>query len=80
MSRRGQIYNNIAVRFSCLDDVPQTSQCCEELINAYPEHLNNNVYTELQQFHFYIRHKFRSSKSENNTFSHGKSYELLETT
>lgn len=77
MSRRGQVYNDLAVRFSCLVDVPQTSQCCEGLINAYPEDLNNNLYTELQQFHSYIRHKFRASKSENNTFSHAELYKVI---
>ena len=28
MSRRGQVYNDIAVQFSCLVYVPQTSQYC----------------------------------------------------
>ena len=72
ISRRGQVYNDIAVRFSCLVDVSQSSQCCEGLINAYPEDLNNNLYTELQHSHSYIRHKFGASKSENNTFSHAE--------
>jgi hypothetical protein len=69
MNGRGQLYrpnDNIAVRFSCLVDVAkkkQQHQCCEGLINAYPEDLNINLYTELQQFHTYIRHKFRAAKS-----------------
>ncbi|XP_065650991.1 uncharacterized protein LOC136079198 [Hydra vulgaris] len=80
MSRQRQVYNDVAVRFSCLVDGPlsQTSQCCEELINTYPKDLNNNLYTELQQFHSYIRHKFpAASKSENNTFNHGELYQAI---
>ncbi|XP_065683426.1 uncharacterized protein LOC136096172 [Hydra vulgaris] len=80
MSSRGQVYNDVADRFSCLVDgsLSQTSQCCEELINAYPKESNNNLYTELQQFHSYIRHKFpAASKSENNTFNHGELYQVI---
>ena len=77
MSRREQVYNDIAVRFSCLVDVSKTSQCCEGLIKTYPEDLNNNLFTELQQFHSYIRHKFRVSKSENNSFSHAELYKII---
>ncbi|XP_065667306.1 uncharacterized protein LOC136087768 [Hydra vulgaris] len=80
MIRRGQVYNDVTVRFSCLVDgsLSQTSQCCKELINAYPKDLNNNLYTELQQFHSYIRHKFpAASKSENNTFNHGELYQVI---
>ena len=51
MSRRGHVYNDIVDRFSCLVNVPETSstkegvqysECCEELINAYPEDLSSN--------------------------------------
>ncbi|XP_065650711.1 uncharacterized protein LOC136078824 [Hydra vulgaris] len=77
MSRQRQEYNDAAVRFSCLVDesLSQTSQCCEELINSYPKDLNNNLYTELQQFHLYIRHKFPGA-SKNNTLNHGELYQL----
>ncbi|XP_065668122.1 uncharacterized protein LOC136088352 [Hydra vulgaris] len=45
MSRRRQVYNDVAVRFSCLvyGSLSQTSQCCVELINAYPKDLNNSL-------------------------------------
>ena len=45
MSKRGQVYNDIADRFSCSVNVPETSstndrvlcsECCDELINVYP--------------------------------------------
>ena len=56
MSRRGQMYNDISDRFSCLVDEQETSstnervqysECCEELINAYPVDQNSNLFTEL---------------------------------
>ena len=72
MSSRGQVYNDITDRFSCLVNVPeassakeivQYSECCEELLNANQEDLKSNLFTELQRFHPYIRHKFRATKS-----------------
>ena len=83
MSRRGQVYNDIADRFSCLVNVPeasctnesvQYSECCEELINAYPEDLDSNLFTEFQQFYSYIRHKFSAIKLGNTRFSHAELY------
>ena len=53
MSRRGQVYNHTADRFSLLVDVPETSstkerqqyyECCDELMHAYPEDLNSNLF------------------------------------
>ena len=35
----------------------------KELIDAYPDDLNSNVSTELQQFHSYIRHKISATKA-----------------
>ena len=81
MSRRGQLHNDIADRFSCLVDVPETSstnervrysECCEELINAYPEDLDSNLFTELQQVRSYIRHKLSAIKSDNTRYSHAE--------
>ena len=46
------MYDNIADRFSCLVNVPETSstkervlysECCKELINAYQEDLSSNL-------------------------------------
>ena len=70
---------NIADRFSCLPNVPKTSstkervqlsECSDELINAYPQDLNTNLFTELHQFHSYIRHKLSVTKSWYTRFSH----------
>ena len=64
-----------------LIDVPETatffygrqyvrcSEWCQKLIDAYPDDLNSNLSTELQQFHFYIRHKFSATKAEKARFS-----------
>ena len=48
------------------------SECCQKLIDTYPDDLNSNLSTELQQFHLYIRHKFSAIKSEKARFSHGE--------
>ena len=40
------------------------SECCQKLIDAYPDDLNSNLSTKLQQFHSYIRHKFIVTKAE----------------
>ena len=86
MSRRGQVYNDIANRFFCLDNVPETistkermpySECCEELINDYPEDLNSNLFTELQQFHSYISHKLSATKLGNTRFSHAELHKVM---
>ena len=45
------------------------SKCCQKLIDAYPDDLNSNLSTELQQFHSYIRHKFSATKVR---FSHAE--------
>ena len=83
------MYDDIADRFSCLVDVPETSssssteeriqysECCEKLTNAYPEDLNTNLSTELQQFHSYIRHKFRATKAVKTRFSHAELYKVM---
>ena len=57
------------------DERVQYSECCEELINAYPEDINSNLFTELQQFHSYILHKFGVTKSGNTRLSHAEHYE-----
>ena len=41
------------------------SECCEELINVYPEDLNSNLFNEFLQFHACIRHKLSATKSGN---------------
>ena len=76
MRRREDIYKEISERFSFLSEVPHNvtsmtsssteiemySQCCQKLIDAYPEDLNTNFSAELQQFHSYVRHKFVQKK------------------
>ncbi len=73
MRRRGEIYKEIAERFSFLSDVPHNvtssfteierySQGCKKMIDAYPEDLNTNFSAELQQFHSYVCHKFSAKK------------------
>jgi len=46
------------------------SECCQKLIDTYPDDLNSNLSTELQQFHSYIQHKFIATKATNARFSH----------
>ena len=53
------------------------SECCEELINAYPEDRNSNLLTELQQFHSYIRHELSATKSGNTRFTHAELYKVM---
>ena len=48
------------------------SECCQKLIDAYPEYLNSNLFTGLQQFHSYIGHKFSATKPANVKFSHAE--------
>ena len=56
VSRRGQVCNDIADRFSCMVNVPETSstkervlysEYYEELISAYLEDLSSNLVIEL---------------------------------
>ena len=59
------------------DEKVQYSECCAELINASPEDINSNLFTELQQFNSYIHHKFSATKSGNTRFSHAELYEIM---
>ncbi|XP_038637303.1 zinc finger MYM-type protein 1-like [Scyliorhinus canicula] len=88
MKRRGEIYKEIAERFSFLSDVPHNvtssstnierySQCCQKLIDAYPEDFNSNFSAELQQFHSYVRHKFSATKNVKTRFSHAELYKII---
>ena len=83
MKIRGEIYKEIAERFSFLSDVPYNitssstnikrySQCRQKLIAAYPENFNSNFSAELQQFHLYVRHKFSATKIVKTRFSHAE--------
>ena len=53
------------------------SECCQGLLDAYPEDLNSNIFTELQQFHLYIRHKSSATKSGNARFSHAELHKVI---
>ena len=53
------------------------SECCQKLIDAYPDDLNSNLSTELQQFHSYIRHKFSATKYAKARFSHAELYKVI---
>lgn len=87
MRRRGVIYKEIAERFSFLSDVPHNvtssteierySQCCQKLIDAYPEDLNTNFSAELQQFHSYVHHKFSATINVKTRFSHAELYKII---
>ena len=88
MKRRGEIYKEIAERFSFLSDVPYNvtssstnierySQCCQKLIDAYPEDFNSNFSAELQQFHLYVRHKFSATENVKTRFSHAELYKII---
>ena len=81
MSRRGQAHNDKANRFSCVVNVPETSStkesvqhsvCCEQLINAYPEGLSSNLFTEHQRFHSCISHKLSAPELWNTKFSNAE--------
>ena len=48
------------------------SECYEKLIDAYPDDLNSNSSTELQQFHSYIRKKLSATKAAKARFSHAE--------
>jgi regulator of sirC expression with transglutaminase-like and TPR domain len=51
------------------DEDTNILECCQKLIDAYPDDLNSNVSTELQQFHSYIRHKLSATKAAKARFS-----------
>lgn len=73
MRRRGEIYKEIADKFSFLTKIPDTniimspeqtseySQHCRNLVNTYPQDLNTDLGTEIQQFHSYVIKKISSS-------------------
>ena len=48
------------------------TECCQKLIDAYPDDLNRSISTKLQQFHSYIRHKLSATKAANARFSHSE--------
>ena len=52
-------------------------ECCEELINAFPEDQNSNLFTQLQQFLSYVRHNLSATKSGNTRFSHAELYGVM---
>lgn len=88
MRKRGEIYKEIADKFSCLSDVPHNvtsssteierySQGCKKMIDAYPEDLNINLSVELQQFHSYVCHKFSAQENVKTRFSHAELYKII---
>lgn len=93
MKKRGDIYKEIAERFSilCIVSNNETSssefssaieteryfQHCQKLIDAYPEDLNNNFSVELQQFHSYVRHKLSATQYSKSTFNHAELYKII---
>ena len=48
------------------------SEYCQKLIDAYPDDLNSNLSTGLQQFRSYIRHKFSAIIATKARFSHAE--------
>jgi len=42
------------------------------VLSNYPDDLNSNLSTELQQFHSEIRHKFSATKVEKVRFGHAE--------
>ena len=53
------------------------SQCCQKLIDAYPEDFNTNFSAELQQFHSYVRHKSIATTNVKTRFSHAELYKII---
>lgn len=73
MRRSGEIYKEIADKFSfltkipdvdkiiCPDQTSEYSQHCRNLVNTYPQDLNTDLETEIQQFHSYVSKSVSSS-------------------
>lgn len=54
------------------------TQCCQKLIDTYPEDLNSDLPDELHQFHLYVHHKLSAIKTDKKTrFSHGELYKII---
>ncbi|KAL8207403.1 UNVERIFIED_CONTAM: hypothetical protein K2H54_056069 [Gekko kuhli] len=51
------------------------SKTCQTLIDAYPDDMNNALSTELQQFHSYVLHKFKTTKKT--SFTHMELYNTI---
>ena len=92
MKRRGKIYNEIAEKFSFLSDISykenpddtlsaaeneEIFQCCQKLVDAYPEDFNTNFTGELKQFHAYVRQKFSSINNQKTKFTHAELYKII---
>lgn len=78
MRRRGQIYQEIAEKFSFLIPNANSPYTTEEyglhsqkLIDYYPEDLNNDLQVEVPQLHSYITHKERLPRT------HAQLYQLM---
>ena len=63
---------NVTSMPSSFTEIERYSQCCQKLIDAYPEDLN-----ELQQFHSYVHHKFSATKKIKTRFSHAELYKII---
>ncbi|CAG9791322.1 unnamed protein product [Diatraea saccharalis] len=74
--KRGEIYKETADKFSFLNKIPDADKimCPDQtaeyrqhstnLVNTYPEDLNTELITEVQQFHSYIISKISSRPSD----------------
>ena len=58
-------------------NIERYSQCCQKLIDAYPEDFNSNFSAELQQFHLYVRQKFNATENVKTRFSHAELYKII---
>lgn len=93
MRKRGEIYKETADKFSFLNKIPDAdkimcpdqtaeySQHSTNLVNTYPEDLNTELITEIQQFHSYVISKISSRPSDSARTSlhqtHAQLYKII---
>jgi len=71
--RRGEIYKEIAERFSFLSHVPYNVTSS----STYPEDFSSNFSAEFQEFHLYICHQFSSTKNVKTRFNQAEIYKII---
>ena len=69
--------HNVTSMTSSSTEIERYCQCCQKLIDAYPENLNTNFSAELQQSHLYVCHKFSATKNIKTRFCHAELYKII---
>ena len=77
LNERGKIYANVASKFEFMTDRTLSEQdcntSCDNLINNYPDDLNTEFSSELQQFQSYLNNKLSADIFVN----HSDMYEII---